>query len=163
MAYVPTLIANNILNRAFAEERTKERNISPMKLQKILYFVAAEYQKNTGKSLFSERFETWQYGPVLRSVYSEFRPFSRDYITRFAKDAENKSRMINESADPVLQRALDTVWAATKSRSAVDLSRITHMENSAWDKSFQAEQPFLSFDNITADDTYRRELGLTIA
>lgn len=159
MAYAPTLIANNVLNRAFAEKC----RISPMKLQKILYFVAAEYQKKTGQSLFSERFETWQYGPVLRSVYSEFRPFSRDYITRFAKDAENKSRMINEGADPALQRALDTVWSATKGRSAVDLSRITHMENSAWDKSFQAEQPFLSSDNIIADDTYRRELGLTTA
>lgn len=159
MAYVPTLIANNILNRAFAEER----KISPMKLQKILYFAAAEYQKNTGKSLFSERFETWQYGPVLRSVYSEFRPFSRDYITRFAKDAENKSRMINENTDSELKRALDSVWAVAKERSAVDLSRITHMQNSAWDRSFQTEQPFLSTENIKADDTYRRELGLTTA
>lgn len=159
MAYVPTLIANNVLNRAFAEKY----RISPMKLQKILYFAAAEYQKNTGKSLFSERFETWQYGPVLRSVYSEFRPFSRDFITRFAKDAENQSHMINESADPALQRVLDTIWSATKGHSAVDLSRITHMENSAWDKSFQNEQPFLSSDHIAADDTYRRELGLTTA
>lgn len=159
MAYAPTLVANNVLNRAFAEKC----RISPMKLQKILYFTAAEYQKNTGKSLFSERFETWQYGPVLRSVYSEFRPFSRDYITRFAKDAENKSRMINEGADPALQQALNSVWAATKECSAVYLSRITHMENSAWYKSFQNEHPFLSSDNIAADDTYRRKLGLTTA
>lgn len=159
MAYVSTLIANNVLNRAFAEKC----RISPMKLQKILYFTAAEYQKRTGQPLFGERFETWQYGPVLRSVYSEFRPFSRGYITRFAKDAENKSRMINEGTDPELQRVLDNVWAATKGRSAVDLSRITHMENSAWDKSFQREQPFLSADDITDDETYRRELGLTIA
>ena len=156
MAYAPTLIANNILNRAFAEKC----RISPMKLQKILYFVAAEYQKETKRSLFSEWFETWQYGPVLRSVYNEFRPFGRDYITRFAKDAENNSRMINESADPALQRALESVWATTKERSAIELSRITHFENSAWDKSFQSQQPFLTFDNITTDETYRRELGL---
>lgn len=71
MTYVSTLIANNVLSRAFA----KKAYISPMKLQKILYFVAAEYQKKAGQSLFSERFETWQYGPVLRSVYSEFHPF----------------------------------------------------------------------------------------
>lgn len=159
VAYVPTLIANNVLNRAFAENL----RISPMKLQKILYFAAAEYQKETGQPLFSERFETWQYGPVLRSVYSEFRSFSRDYITCFAKDAETQSRMINEGADPALQRALDNVWVATRGRSAVDLSRITHTENSAWDKSFQAGLPFLSSDNITADETYRRELGLTTA
>lgn len=66
MAYTSTLIANNVLNRAFAEKR----RISLMKLQKILYFAAAEYQKKTGQPLFSERFETWQYGPVLRSIVS---------------------------------------------------------------------------------------------
>lgn len=159
MTYASTLIANNVLNRAFA----KKRGISLIKLQKILYFVAAEYQKKAGQPLFSERFETWQYGPVLRSVYSEFRPFSRDCITRFAKDADNKSRMIDEDADIVLQRALDSVWAVTRGRSAVDLSRITHLENSAWDKAFQNGQPFLSSDNITVDETYRRELGLATA
>lgn len=81
-------------------------------------------------------------------------------FTRFVKDAGNKSRMIDEEADLVLQRALDSVWAVTKGRSAVDLSRITHLENSAWDKAFQNEQPFLSSDSIAADETYRRELDL---
>ncbi|WP_268905973.1 hypothetical protein [Corynebacterium diphtheriae] len=41
MAYSPTMIANNILSRAFADKAY----ITPMKLQKILYFVASEYQK----------------------------------------------------------------------------------------------------------------------
>ena len=41
MAYSPTMIASNILSRAFAEKAY----INSMKLQKILYFVAAEYQK----------------------------------------------------------------------------------------------------------------------
>lgn len=159
MTYVPTLVANNVMNRAFAEKCT----ISPMKLQKILYFVASEYQKETGKPLFTENFETWQYGPVLRSVYNEFRSFSRNFITRFAKDAESRTLMINEEADPRLQGVLDRVWAVTKGRTAVDLSRITHLEDSAWDKSFQAERPFISFKDIGADDTYRRELGLVAA
>ncbi|MCR5914152.1 DUF4065 domain-containing protein [Corynebacterium sp. zg254] len=159
MAYAPTLVANNILNRAFAEKC----EISPMKLQKILYFVAAEYQKETGESLFTERFETWKYGPVLRSVYTEFRPFSRDYISRFAKDAENHSHMAKEEADPALQQALIRVWDATKSRTAVNLSRITHQPGSAWDKSFQKEDEYLSTKEITKDVTYQRALGLDAA
>lgn len=71
--------------------------------------------------------------------------------------------MVNEGTDLVLQRALDSVWAVTRGRSAVDLSRITHLENSAWDKAFQNGQPFLSFDSIAVDETYRRELGLATA
>lgn len=68
--------------------------------------------------------------------------------------------MVNEGADLVLQRALDSVWVVTRGRSAVDLSRITHLENSAWGKAFQNGQPFLSSDSIAVDETYRRELGL---
>ena len=41
--YSSTDVANNVLSRAFAEKIS----VSPMKLQKILYFVASEYQKTT--------------------------------------------------------------------------------------------------------------------
>lgn len=156
MAYATTLVANNVLNRAFAEKR----RISPMKLQKILYFAAAEYQQATNRPLLSEQFETWKYGPALRSVCSAFHPFGRDGITRFAKNADSRSRMIDEDADPALRRVLDAVWFATRDRSAVELSRITHREDSAWDRAFQAKQPFLESDDIAADDSYRSALGL---
>ena len=155
MAYTSVLIANNVLNRSFAERCL----VPPMKLQRIMYFVASEYQKRTGRSLFSERFETWQYGPVLRSVYSEFRPFAGRDITRFSKNAKNKALMIDEGADPALQRALDVVWATSKRLSPVALSRITQMKNSAWDKAFQNDRPFLSSDDIPADDTYIEWIG----
>lgn len=156
MTYTPTLVANNVLNRAFAEKR----KISPMKLQKILYFVASEYQKATGRPLFSEWFETWEYGPVLRSVYREFRPFSRSYITRFSPNANNESLMIDERKDPTLGSILDTIWETTKDRLAVNLSEITHMEDSAWDRAFQNRQPYLESDDILNDTTYRVALGL---
>lgn len=54
MTYSATTVANNILQRSFAERRY----MSPMKLQKILYFVAFEYQKRRGRPLFSEQFLT---------------------------------------------------------------------------------------------------------
>ena len=150
MPYTSVLVANNVLDRAFAEKCL----INTMKLQRILYFVASEYQKRTGLPLFSERFETWRYGPVLRSVHSAFSPFAGRDITRFSKNAKNKSLMIDEDADRELKRALDVVWATTKGLSPITLSRITHMENSAWDKAFQNDQPFLSSDDIAGDSTY---------
>lgn len=156
MAYSATVVANNVLSRAFLEGTY----ISPMKLQKVLYFVASEFQKKTGRRLFNEFFETWNYGPVLRSVYEEFRPYNKRSIGEYSKDSKGQSLIVNETTDILLKGVLDEVWAKTRDMGAVALSDITHTENSAWDKAFQAESPVLSFDDIAADNTYRMRLGL---
>ena len=151
MAYSPTMIANNILSRAFAEKAY----MNPMKLQKILYFVASEYQKATKRPLLEEPFSTWAYGPVVYSVYDEFRSFSKDNIKRYARDARGDVFVIDEAQDIELKVALDRVWDKTKDMGAVELSEITHLQNSAWDKAFQDDQPVLDPADIATDNTYR--------
>lgn len=150
------MIANNILSRAFAEKAY----MSAMKLQKILYFVAAEYQKATKRTLLEEPFSTWAYGPVVYSVYDEFRSFSRNNIKRYARDARGKVLVIDESQDIELKVALDRVWDKTKTMGAVKLSEITHATDSAWDKAFQKNEPVLDPSDIASDHTYRVPLGL---
>lgn len=121
MTYSSTMIANNILSRTFAGKAY----ISPMKLQRVLYFVASEYQKATKRPLLEESFSTWAYGPVLYSVYDEFRSFGRGNITCYARDARGDMFGITESQDIELKVALERVWDKTKSMSAVELSEIT--------------------------------------
>ncbi|CAB0526037.1 hypothetical protein FRC0485_02330 [Corynebacterium diphtheriae] len=159
MAYSPTMIANNILSRAFADKAY----ITPMKLQKILYFVASEYQKATRRLLLEEPFSTWAYGPVVYSVYDEFRSFSKDNIKRYARDARGGVFVIDETQDIELKVALDRVWDKTKDMGAVELSEITHLQNSAWDRAFQDDEPVLSPADIATDNTYRVPLGLEVA
>ncbi|GIP60597.1 Panacea domain-containing protein [Paenibacillus woosongensis] len=65
---------------------SKKPNISPLKLQKSLYFLFAyhgavyaqdsevgvfEGVANGPQYLFEARFEAWQYGPVIRDVYNK--------------------------------------------------------------------------------------------
>lgn len=159
MAYSPTMIANNILSRAFAEKAY----ISPMKLQKILYFVASEYQKATKRPLLEEPFSTWAYGPVVYSVYDEFRSFRKDNIKRYGRDARGDVFVIDETQDIELKVALDRVWHKTKNMTAVALSEITHRQDSAWDKAFQDDEPMLNPADIATDKTYRAPLGLEVA
>lgn len=156
MAYSPTMVANNILARSFEDRRL----ITPMKLQKILYFVASEYQKATGKPLLEEQFQTWAYGPVLYSVYDEFRPFAKAHIKRYARDAAGHTYALREDDDSALASALDRVWAATKTKSATYLSELTHAEGSAWDAAFQQDRPILDDADIRRDETYREPLKL---
>lgn len=156
MAYSPTMIANNILSRAFAEKI----DLTPMKLQKILYFVASEYQKATGRPLLEEPFSTWAYGPVVYSVYDEFRAFSKSPITRYGRDARGDAFVIDESEDIELKYAVERVWAKAKKMSAKKLSEITHLDDSAWDRAFQNGNPILDFNDVAADVSYKTSLGI---
>ena len=157
MTYSSTMIANNILSRTFAGKAY----ISPMKLQRVLYFVASEYQKATKRPLLEESFSTWAYGPVLYSVYDEFRSFGRGNITCYARDARGDVFGITESQDIELKVALERVWDKTKSMSAVELSEITHKPGSAWDKAFQRGDTALNPSDIGEDTTYQEDLGIS--
>jgi len=51
-------------------------SLSPMKLQKMCYYVQGIYMAtHNGEHLFEEDFEAWTYGPVIRSLYSEFKEY----------------------------------------------------------------------------------------
>ncbi len=55
--------------------------LSHLKLQKLLYYVQATYlAKTDGVSIFTNDIEKWQYGPVVREVYYEFKDFGISHI-----------------------------------------------------------------------------------
>lgn len=62
-------IANAILYKGFNEGV----DITPMKLQGLLYLTYKEFYKRTNILLFDEKFEVWMYGPVVRSVNTALR------------------------------------------------------------------------------------------
>ena len=156
MAYSPSAVANTILARSFSDNNL----ITPMKLQRLLYLVASEYAKESGATLLETGFQTWAYGPVDYLVHDKFRPFSRRAIDRYARDAQGNALVINTDEDPALRSALDRVWRATRTLTAVELSDIVRVEGSAWDRAYQRDDDYLNDDEIRADTTYRAHLPL---
>lgn len=47
--------------------------VSNLKLQKILYFIQAEFLVVKGQPCFEERLEAWDFGPVAPDVYHEYK------------------------------------------------------------------------------------------
>lgn len=140
-------LCNTILKKSFDENIP----VSPMKLQKLIYFIYRDYLQKTGAPLFTEEFQTWQYGPVLRSVYDEFKTFKAKPITRFAKTANDEVYVINESVDPALGASINSVWNRYKYQDGIALSRITHREGSAWRIAFESGKGTLQDDDIRRD------------
>lgn len=147
-----TVLSNNILVRG----RKENIDISPMKLQKLLYYVCVEYVKQSGKLPISEHFEVWKYGPVLASVYAEFKPFGSNPITSYAQNAKGKSKMVDESCNPLLKKCLDTVWDMFKNDSAITLSMRTHQEGSGWYTAYQEGRNAISTKDMSDDTTIEK-------
>lgn len=144
-----TVLCNNILVRA----KNENIPVTPMKLQKLLYYVCVKYVKETGNLPISEHFEVWKYGPVVASAYAEFKPFGSSPITEYAKNAKGKSTMVDEESNPVLKDCLDFVWHKLKGLSGIELSERTHRRGSGWYSAFQAEHSAISTEEMQNDRT----------
>lgn len=155
--YDASVLANNVLKRSFDEGY----DITPMHLQKILFFIAAQYIKAAETPLLAERFQAWDYGPVLQSIYHEFKPFGASPIRRYSKDSEGNAYILDESSAPLVKQIIDEVWDSIKGRPAFQLSRITHNAGSAWYQAWQATRPYLDDEAMRSDETYFSDLGLS--
>lgn len=62
----------------------KNMPISNLKLQKLMYFVQAEFLVETGKPCFSEEIEAWDFGPVVPVVYRKYRVYGSANIPYFS-------------------------------------------------------------------------------
>ena len=109
--------------------------ITPMKLQKLVYLLYKRYLQSTGCKLFEEPFCKWKYGPVVPSIYYEFKDFKSAPITKFARNAQNGAEMIDLSRYSQVQEAVYDVWNKYKKYSAAELSALTHKAGSAWSRA----------------------------
>ena len=87
MSYTALEIAKYIISTC----SKKNRPISNLTLQKLLYFAWIYYYSKTGNSLFHDDICAWQFGPVVPDVYYEYcsyagMPISQNYSTDISED-----------------------------------------------------------------------------
>lgn len=149
MKAVATVLSNNILMRG----KQDHIKITPMKLQKLLYYVCVKFVQETGKLPISEKFEVWDYGPVVPSVYSEFKPFGSSPIKDYARNAKKVAKIVDEDANPVLSSCIDYTWKKFKNLSGVELSKRTHRKGSGWYAAYQRYDEEISVEDMQNDTT----------
>lgn len=145
--------ANNFLEKGFNENIP----ITHMKLQKLIYILYKTHLKTTGESLFTESFEAWKYGPVLRSVYAQFSKYGREEITEYFVTYINGvkyCRTINEQVTEAFFNNINEVWELYKNKTGYKLSKYTHIEGGAWDKAVKNDSYVLTDEDIKAEEDY---------
>lgn len=99
-----------------------EPDVTPMKLQKLLYFAQANYLASTGARLFDENIEAFEHGPVVHREWQ--RHPGRQIIA-----AEDADSFASEIALPLdVETFLDRVWIRFKDYSANTLRNMTHKQ-----------------------------------
>jgi uncharacterized phage-associated protein len=130
-------VANHILWKANKDHV----NISPMKLQKMLYFLHGWYLAITGQKLIDEGFMRWDYGPVVPSVYRELKNYGSapidDYIKQYDPNSEQLVPMfVNTNAFPQFNEVLERVWQQYSKFSGPQLSQMTHEFDTPWSNTY---------------------------
>ena len=146
-------LATNLCNNILVTGKEENISITPMKLQKLMYFVCRDYVQATGESPIAEPFEVWKYGPVLPSVLGEFRTFGSKQITEFAKDAMGCARKVSESKNPILSQVIDIVWAKYKRYTGSALSAMTHERGSGWYSAYMSGREKITLEDMENDKT----------
>ena len=139
--------AKSLANLILDWSDQKEINISHMKLQKIVYFCHADFLVSFETPLILQQFEAWEYGPIIPSLFDEFKLFGATPITGRASRFDPVSChrecappcLLGEFESPV--RASFEVYARY---TAATLSNMSHMERGPWDaalKRFERGSP----------------------
>lgn len=146
MAYNSKAIANYFLDLA----KESKQSLTPMKLQKLIYFAHGWSLAIYDQALISETVEAWRYGPVVQSIYHEFKEYGSGAITKLATEFELldgdelefgiSTPYINDD-DEKTKALLNKVWDIYGKYSGVALSNATHMQDTPWAKVWRQQTP----------------------
>jgi len=126
--------------------------ISPLKMQKLVYFAYALYlvRAKGKKKLFEESIEAWPAGPVIPSLYRELKKYGsmpinpaiyvdiaeEDFATRYSKE---------------IVETLNDVYESCEKYTPFELMVLSHKER-AWFKARKGLAPNEQTNNILKDD-----------
>lgn len=124
--------------------------ISPLKLQKLLYYCQAWHLAVFGKPIFDERIEAWAHGPVIPSQYGRFA-----FMLRNEQIKINRLNIEPPSISGDSGQLLNEVLDLYGEHSASYLEALTHKEF-PWIEARKGLEPWeRSNEEITHDSMIR--------
>jgi len=147
----PLWLANNFI--MWGQDNSV--GISPLKMQKLMYLYYARYLHLWKEAPFSDRFEKWPKGPVLRDVYEALKIFGGSDIPDTLTDIRGKIVSFDWESEWFPAAFLD-VTSRFGNLTAHELIRLTHeglpggAYETAWKKA-PAMGSFLDTRNAQED------------
>lgn len=131
-------VAKQIILMAQTEDGLID-SLSPLKLQKLLFYSQAWYAANKDERLFEDDIVAWKHGPVIEEVYHEYKEYGSQDLKQQAITMVKKNATLAKELRPVLE-----VYG---NMSAYELVARTHKEE-VWRKNYQALNKLMPFEQI---------------
>lgn len=126
-----------------------KQSMSPKKLQKMLYYAQAwcvtlnnENKESIDQKLFEERFEAWVHGPVIPSVYQEYKEYGYQDIPQ-----TNGRIQLSEDIEDILKQVLEVYGDYNGNQ----LENISHQED-PWKNARKSYSPLESCNEIISEE-----------
>lgn len=161
-----SITANYFLRKA----REEKICITLMKLLKLAYIAHGWALAMIDKGILDgENVEAWQFGPVIPSLYHEFKHFGNTPIEGWSQTTAEQTDNGFELKTLFLEREevvdkeklleiYEAVWESYKEYSAWGLSQITHEANTPWKQYYQEGKRFLPIPDESTKEYYKNYL-----
>ena len=106
--------------------------VTPMKLQKLVYYAQGWHLGVMDSPLVSEPVECWAYGPVFRKLYGVTKSFGGDSVHGPLTNKDRSTADMDCKEGDESLKLVQRVWDSYKQYSAERLSNMTHSEDSPW-------------------------------
>lgn len=151
MAYSASLIAFAFVQKGIEEGKF----VTQMKLQKMVYMAHGYHLAIYNEPLIKEEFQAWKFGPVVPSIYQDYKLYGSDRIIDIGLISSTYNVADLHQLDNKAVEAIDYTWQATKGLSATDLSSWSHRKEGPWYKVYKPGEMDLSIDNDSIKQYFR--------
>lgn len=131
MAYDGRTVANFVLD--YCDK--KNRPVTHLALQKIVFFCHVWSLVHLKRPLVKQKFEAWEFGPVLPYLYREFKDFDRSPVKSRATQIntlDGKLRIVDYDFDSQTAAFLAEIVEFYSRMRASDLVDLSHVAGGPW-------------------------------
>lgn len=152
----PSDIARYFLFRSFQDGEL----ITPLRMQKLVYYTYAWSLVNNKKKLFQESIEAWPNGPVIPSLYQELKHYGRSLIDEVFLGLKNEKEFdaLIKKFPPDVQKTLSSVYEAYMAKTPFELVVLSHSEK-PWVEARGTLSPTDHGTNQISDKTIMQYYG----
>ncbi|PST22266.1 DUF4065 domain-containing protein [Mesorhizobium plurifarium] len=138
MSYDVRAVANFVLDIAEAEHR----EVSNLHINKIVYFLHADFLVAFSRPLVSAKIEAWTHGPVFRELYREFKEYGSSGIAGRASyldpaSGQKRKALYNFSREE--EAFLTQLTKRYISMTPSALVAQSHVQGGPWDQTWNHE------------------------
>lgn len=147
MEYDGRVVANYLIERA----RDEGRDVTPLHVNKLVYFCHAWMLAIHHRPLLKEPVEAWPRGPVVPDVYDSLRRFGGEPINRLIPAPD-------EDFDSDAQRIIDEVWEKYGKLRDTQLSGMSHARGTPWHETWQKRKRYAVIPDPVLERYYAARL-----